>query len=545
MKKLKKNSFIQGTLVVSLILILIKILGALYIIPYYNIIKEEGGVYYTYAYNIYDLFLNISVAGIPSAISMIISEYLAQDKLDAKERAYKLSKKIVFILAILSFSFLFIFATPITRFITDGKVEESIVSYIVPSVRAISLCILVVPFLSVLRGYLQGHKFITPSSTSQLIEQLVRIIFLILSSYIIINILNLDIYVGVAVSLIGTFLGAIFAYLYLIVKIRNSKDSFPKPIKQDEVTNKEIIKKIISYSIPLIIISITSSLYNNIDLKYINRALSLVGYPQETVGVIASIISTLAPKICMIIVAISMALVTSLIPHMVKSYTENKMKEVNNIFNQAVSTMIYITVPMAIAIIVLASETYYLFYGESVYGPTILKYVAVVNIFVGILTVLNTALQGMKKFRIIYLNTVIGLVSNVALDVALVRLFHYTKILPDYVGTLIATIIGTFISYVIVLTYLNNSLKFNYKPILKNISKLIIPSLVMWLSLIIFKNIINLPVSRFYSLLKIGISGFISLCLYLFITYKNGVMYDVLGKDYVDKILIKIKLKRK
>ena len=83
-RKLKKNSFIQGTLIASFSLIFIKIIGALYVIPFYKIIGESGGTLYSYAYNIYTLFLNISTAGIPIAMSMIISEYLALEMYDAK-----------------------------------------------------------------------------------------------------------------------------------------------------------------------------------------------------------------------------------------------------------------------------------------------------------------------------------------------------------------------------------------------------------------------------------------------------------------------------
>ena len=86
-KELKKNSFIQGTLIASSALIFIKILGALYVIPFYRIIGEDGGTLYSYAYNIYNLFLNISTAGIPIAISMKVSEYLALEMYDAKERS--------------------------------------------------------------------------------------------------------------------------------------------------------------------------------------------------------------------------------------------------------------------------------------------------------------------------------------------------------------------------------------------------------------------------------------------------------------------------
>ena len=72
---MKKNSFIEGTIIASLAIIITKILGVLYVIPFYSIIGEDGGVLYSYAYNIYNLFLNIATAGIPVAISMVISEY--------------------------------------------------------------------------------------------------------------------------------------------------------------------------------------------------------------------------------------------------------------------------------------------------------------------------------------------------------------------------------------------------------------------------------------------------------------------------------------
>ena len=73
---MKKDSFLKGTLIASIAIIITKILGVLYVIPFYKIIGETGGVLYSYAYNIYNLFLNISTAGIPIAISILISEYV-------------------------------------------------------------------------------------------------------------------------------------------------------------------------------------------------------------------------------------------------------------------------------------------------------------------------------------------------------------------------------------------------------------------------------------------------------------------------------------
>jgi O-antigen/teichoic acid export membrane protein len=112
-KKLKKNSFMHGTIIASLSIIFVKILGALYVIPFYKIIGEQGGALYSYAYTIYNLFLNISTAGIPIALSMIVSEFCTKNMYEAKERAYNISKSFVVLLSLISFAIIFIFADKI------------------------------------------------------------------------------------------------------------------------------------------------------------------------------------------------------------------------------------------------------------------------------------------------------------------------------------------------------------------------------------------------------------------------------------------------
>src|SRR5574344_1536306 len=107
---MKKNSFIAGTFIATASVILVKILGMIYVVPFYSIVGSKGAALYSYAYNIYLIFLSISSAGIPNAISKITSEYDTLGHIEAKTRAYNLSKKIVTILSIISFIALFIFA---------------------------------------------------------------------------------------------------------------------------------------------------------------------------------------------------------------------------------------------------------------------------------------------------------------------------------------------------------------------------------------------------------------------------------------------------
>ena len=101
---MKKNSFVEGTLIASLSLLLIKFLGAVYVIPFYGIVGELGGALYSYAYSVYSLVINICTAGIPLAISKIVSEYNTLEMYDAKERTLKIGNKIVLVASAILFA---------------------------------------------------------------------------------------------------------------------------------------------------------------------------------------------------------------------------------------------------------------------------------------------------------------------------------------------------------------------------------------------------------------------------------------------------------
>ena len=111
--KLKKNSFIQGAFIATLGIVISKILGIIYVIPFYAIIGDQGGALYGYAYNIYSIFLGISQAGLPLAMSKLISEYNTLGYYETKEKIYKVGKTFLNILGVICFLILFIFAPQI------------------------------------------------------------------------------------------------------------------------------------------------------------------------------------------------------------------------------------------------------------------------------------------------------------------------------------------------------------------------------------------------------------------------------------------------
>lgn len=537
--KLKKNSFIQGTIIASLSIIFVKILGALYVIPLYKIIGEQGGALYTYAYTIYNLFLNISTAGIPIALSMIVSEFCTKEMYEAKERTYSIARKIVLFLSICSFLIIFIFSKQIALFITSGNTGLNTMDDISLAIKSISLCLLITPILGALRGYLQGHKYIATSSISQIIEQIIRIIVVIAGSYLAIKVYQAGIPIGVGIALTGAFAGALAAYIFLKLKIRKNTNEFPKSETKDNISNKDILKKIISYCTPLVLISIVTNLYETVDLKLIIKGLNIIHMDAKEVEVVASVITTWSPKICVVITAVSMGLITSLIPHIISSFVKNDMKDVNNKFNQAVGTMLFATVPMTLAIIFLSSDVYYLFYGQSLYGPLVLRYIAVVNLFASLVTIINTILQGMKKFKLIYLSTFLGLIINTILDIPLILLFNYLGLAP-YVATMVASMIGYGLSFITITIILNHKYRFSYSDTFKYIKKLILPTIAMMIVLII-STYVKMEQNLLNTFIRLAIFGGLSMLVYLLIAHTNGVMDDIFGSNIINVIKHKLK----
>ena len=216
---MKKNSFVEGTFIATFAIFFSKFLGMIYVIPFYAMIGEQGGALYAYAYNIYLVFLGISTAGLPIAMSKIISEYDTLEMKEAKERSYKVARNIILTISIIAFVILFAFAEEFALLILGDVSGGNSISDVAYVIRAVSFCLIIVPFLSVTRGYLQGHKFISAPSISQVIEQIVRIFIILAGSYTVLNVLKGTVTTAVGVSVFAAFVSGVVAYIYLKVII--------------------------------------------------------------------------------------------------------------------------------------------------------------------------------------------------------------------------------------------------------------------------------------------------------------------------------------
>jgi len=539
---MKKSSFVEGTLIATIAIVLTKILGMLYVIPFYSMVGTLGSALYSYAYNIYVIFLDISSAGLPIAISKIIKEYNTLGMHEAKKRAYKISRDLITIISIIIFISLFIFAKSFATLILNGVTGGNTIEDITFVIRCISLAILVIPYLSVTKGYLQGHNIVGVSSVSQILEQIARITIILVGCYLCINIFNVSIKYAIGISLIGATVGGLVAIFYIKKKLHQNNNLIENANyeKKDQVTNKEIIKKIAMYAVPFIIIDIAVSIYNFVDLILIMRTLGHLGFSGIDTEFISTSIATYSCKISMIVSSIAMGMSVSLIPSIVEAYTLKHWKDVNHKLNNALQIILVASVPMVLGLSLLAKPVWSIFYGNNEVGASILALQIFVTLFFNLYTVTSSTLQSMNKFKYVYISSLTGFILNAILDVPMMYLFNYLG-LPPYFGAIVATMLGYLSSIILALKILSKEHKIDYKNTLNTMKNMIIPTVSMVLVVIILKMIIPINLdSRMSSILYVGIISIIGAFTYLLLCLKNKTLYEAFGENRIKNIIKKL-----
>ena len=541
---MKKSGFLEGTIIATSAIVITKILGMLYVIPFYAMIGVQGSALYAYAYNIYVIFLDISSAGLPIAMSKIIKEYNTLGMMDAKVRAYRLGKKIIGFVSIAAFIVLMVFAENIASIILGELEGGNTINDVAFVIRCVSFAILVIPFLSVSKGYLQGHNIINVSSISQVIEQAVRIAVILGGSYLALNVFHLSLTTSVGIAVFGAFAGGIAAILYILANMRRHKKelSLTADAKKDAISNKEIIKKIATYAIPFIVIDVAVSLYSFVDMVLISRTMTSLGFDAHTTEFITSSVATWSGKISMVVNAIAMGLTVSLIPNIVEAFTLKKWNLVESRLNKAIQIILITCIPMVIGISLLAKPIWSIFYGyeDIELGGLVLSFYIFISLFFNLYMVTSSTLQSLNKFKSVYLTSLLGYITNAVLDVPLMLLMHSLGFEP-FIGAILASILGYSFSVVTAMYVMRKDHKLRYKSSFKMLGKLILPTLIMTVVVLILKAIIPLDItSKFSCILYVAIISILGAITYLFVTYKQGTLMTVFGKEYLNKIMKKI-----
>ncbi len=175
--KRQGNTFYGGMAILTLGIMVVKLIGMFYKIPLGEIIGEQGNADFQNAYNIYAVLLTISTAGLPVAVSKLISEATTLQNEGEVQRIFVVSMKFFFTMGLISFCIMFFFSEQLANLIGDSMAA--------PSIRALAPAVIFVSGIAAFRGYFQGRGHMTPTAVSQIVEALCKLILgLSLAKYI-------------------------------------------------------------------------------------------------------------------------------------------------------------------------------------------------------------------------------------------------------------------------------------------------------------------------------------------------------------------------
>ncbi len=542
---MKKNSFVEGALISTIGIVLCKILGIIYVIPFRAIIGTQGAILYSYAYTIYSVFASLSSTGIPSAMAKTVSEYNTLGYYDAQERAYKIGKYLIVILGLISFIILFVFAPQISYLIIGDIEGGNSIQDITFVIRVISTALLFIPILSVSKGYVQGHRMMVVPAIANVIEQLVRVIVIVGGSYLTLKVFHLSITTTVGVATFGATAGALAAYLYVINKINKNRellkrDELPKK-EERKLTNKVIFKRIVLYSLPFILIELIRSVYNTVDVFTIVRGLVPLGYDVSTAENVLSIVTTWGSKLNMIILAVTFGLTVSIIPNIVRSATLKNYNDVSLKINQTLKMILFISLPMTLGLCFLSSSVWTIFYGYDSLSVDVFRFFilqTIINSFFYILVDTTNALNNPK----LALGTLLG--SFILKAILNIPSMHFMKFMgfEAYYGTILTTMVVQLLAVIYLLYKLKKIYNLSYKSSLEPSIKIILINGIMMLSLMIIRLFLgSFPTTRLYSFLEIVIYASIGALIYFILSVKNNLFNDVFGKEFINKILRRLR----
>lgn len=540
---MKKRNVLQNSMIATICIIACKIIGLIYVIPFNAMISRSAGALYSYAYNIYVIFLSISTSGVPLAISKTVSEYNSLEYYDTQERVHKVGNKIIFLFGLVCFVIMVLFADVIASLILANSQGTNTVSDVAAVIRIISLALLIVPVLSVTRGYFQGHKYITESSISQVIEQFVRVIVILVGCVVVIKILKVDEKIAIGIAVLSAAIGALASYIYLKIKMNKNRSSLSmdsKPKKEEKkITTKDISKKIILCALPFIIVEVLKSAYATVDTVTIIRGLTDLGYTMDIAETTFSVIATWGNKLCNVIISVSIGISMSLIPSVAADFVKGNIKKVNEQYVSSLLLLLVITIPMTLGIFFLSEAVWTVFYGYDYLSVEVFKLYIFQAITYSLFSVLISFCQSVGKSKVALITLFVSFILNAIFNIPFMNLCHYVGF-GGFQGATVCTLITQGFPCVFLLCYIKGAFKFDYSKLLKDGFKILLSSLVMMIVLYIVKLVIpTFSTSRLISLIYCIIYAIIGASVYLFMLIKTNLLKELFGNS---KIMKKLKL---
>lgn len=445
------SSLIKGTFILTLGTYISKLLGLFYVIPFFGLIGSYGAALYNYSYIPYSIFISISTAGVPLAISKFISKYNALGEYRVGRKLFKSGIFVMMVTGFLAFLTLYFMAPIFAESIVVDDEQITNLQEVVSVIRAVSFALLIVPMMSLVRGFFQGYKSMGPSAVSQVVEQIVRIAFLLIGTYIVVHVIGGTIVQAVQVATFAAFIGALGGMAVLVWYWIKRRPYLNAMLKEDrgeiDLDYKEMYKEIIISAIPFIVVGIANPLFQMVDELTFNQAMANIGKAAVS-DTMFSILNFNSHKIVMIPVSLATAFSITLVPMITESFARGDVGQMHRQLNQTFQVLLFLTLPACLGISILAEPIYTFFYGANELGANILQFYAPVAILFALFSVTAAIIQGLNEQKFTVFSLLLGLLIKMLINIPLIERFE-TKgaILATAIGYSIAIIINLFVIY--------------------------------------------------------------------------------------------------
>ncbi len=525
-----KEKMLRGSAWMTAGSIISRILGALYIIPWYSWFgsdKLQANALYTKGYTVYSIFLMIAISGIPSAVAKQVAHYNSKNEYGVSKRLFKTSLMALFILGAVC-TLVFWLIAP---FISQGDPR------MVSIYRSLALALLVIPAMSLLRGYFQGFQDMAPSALSQLIEQFLRIIYMLLATYITIKVMGLPFEVGVWQSTFAAFIGAVGGTLLLVGYYLKHKKRLDELVSQSndqlEITNKTLLKEVLYLALPFIFIACAMSMFNLVDQFTFPVIMQQAGaYSMTQINALYALFAGNANKLIMIVVALSTAMATTTIPLLSEAVARRDSALMKKQLLESLELLFFVMLPAVFGMAAVSRPLYLVFYGYEATGIFVLAISAYVALAMGLFNVLGSLLQGIYENKQAIKYTTLGL------GVKLILQYPLTLWLGVF-GPLLATGIAMSWASYLMLRFLY--LKYNLPTgqLQVNVNKMFIVALLMFGVTLLFVSgyyMVFPGNSRLSALVGLSLAAGIGGYLYLLACFKLGLLQRILGIKVTSKL---------
>lgn len=259
----KQNTFFGGAAILAVGIMVVKVIGMFYKIPLLNIIGEQGSADFGNAYNIYAVLLTISTAGLPVAVSKLVSEANATGRQNQVRRVFRLSLALFLTLGVLSFLIMSFGSAQLAGLMNDDQAA--------PGIRALAPAVICVGCLSAFRGYAQGHGNMTPTAVSQIIEALCKLVVGLGLAYWLVK-AGADQSHAAAGAITGVTVGTIVALAYMLLNyiMGRSQEGLSKDTPD---SNSTIVKNLLMIAVPITISSSMVGIVTVIDSSLVQGQL--------------------------------------------------------------------------------------------------------------------------------------------------------------------------------------------------------------------------------------------------------------------------------